>query len=130
MSDFFLGVDASKGYADFIIIDETKEVTESVFQLDDTFDGHTHLHKILANFFSCYPGATLYAAVESTGGLENNWLYMLYRLNSIMNIRAARINPVGPNALHKASLERNGSDAIKRQDDCRVPGHLSPKGAL
>jgi hypothetical protein len=29
-----------------------------------------------------------------------------------MNLKSARINPVGPNALHKASLERNSNDAI------------------
>ena len=47
MSDFFLGIDASKGYADFIILDQNKNIIEDVFQLDDTFDGHNQLYNIL-----------------------------------------------------------------------------------
>ena len=112
MPDYFLGADASKGYADFLFMDKDKQPMEGVFQLDDTFEGHHHLYKILKNFFSCYPDATVHFGIESTGGLEDNWLNLFYRLKGEMNIKAARINPVGPTALHKASLERNGNDAI------------------
>lgn len=112
MDSYFLGCDVSKGYADFIIIDKNKKIVEPVFQLDDTYDGHTHLFNILSDFFSSYSDCTLYAGLESTGGLENNWLSMLFKLGEIFNIKAARINPLGPLALHKASLERNSDDAI------------------
>ena len=112
MPDYFLGADASKGYADFLFMDKDKRPMEGVFQLDDTFDGHHQLYKILKSFYSCYPGATVHFGIESTGGLEDNWLNLFYRLKGEMNIKAARINPVGPTALQKASLERNGSDAI------------------
>lgn len=112
MSNLFMGIDVSKGYADFIIIDHNKNIIEEVFQLDDTFDGHQQLVNILKRILSAHTDATIYAAVESTGGLENNWLNMLLRLSDTMNIKAARINPIGPYALHKASMERNGSDAI------------------
>lgn len=112
MDEYFMGIDVSKGYADFIVIDRRKTIIENVFQLDDTFEGHNQLFNILQDFFIKHPDSIIYAAVESTGGLENNWLRMLVQLNGLLNIKAARINPVGPNALHKASLERNGSDAI------------------
>ena len=112
MTKFYLGCDVSKGYADFIIIDKKKKIVESVFQLDDTFDGHKQLLDILSNFLNSHPDSILYSAVESTGGLENNWLHMLYRLGEFLNIKSARINPLGPVALHKASLERNSNDAI------------------
>lgn len=112
MNSFYLGCDVSKGYADFIIIDQHKQIKEPVFQLDDTFDGHNQLFNILSKFIDSHPDSLLYSAVESTGGLENNWLNMLYRLSEVLNIKAARINPQGPVALHKASLERNGNDAI------------------
>lgn len=74
MNSFYLGCDVSKGYADFVIIDAKKNIVEPNFQLDDTFDGHNRLYDILNDFFKEYPQSTLYAAVESTGGLENNWL--------------------------------------------------------
>ncbi len=112
MEHFYLGCDVSKGYADFIIINANKRIIEPAFQLDDTFDGHNCLHNILRNFFAKYPDATLFAAVESTGGLENNWLNFFYKLGQIMNIKAARLNPSGINKLYDASLTRNINDKI------------------
>jgi len=112
MSNYYLGCDVSKGYADFIILDSAKKIIEPVFQLDDTFEGHNQFYRFLQDFFKQYPGATLFSAVESTGGLENNWLSLFKKLSDLMDIKATRINPVGPNALHKASLKRNSNDAI------------------
>ena len=112
MSNYYLGCDVSKGYADFIILDRAKKIIEPVFQLDDTFEGHNQFYCFLQDFFKQYPGSTLFSAVESTGGLENNWLALFKRLADVMNIKSSRINPAGPNALHKASLERNSNDAI------------------
>ena len=112
MSNYYLGCDVSKGYADFIILDSNKKVIEPVFQLDDTFDGHNHFYRFLQDFFDQHPGSILFSAVESTGGLENNWLNLFKKLSDLMNIKSARINPVGPNALHQASLQRNSDDAI------------------
>ena len=112
MLNYYLGCDVSKGYADFIILDSSKKILEPVFQLDDTFEGHNQFYHFLCDFFKQHPGSTLFSAVESTGGLENNWLALFKRLADIMNIKSSRINPVGPNALHKASLERNSNDAI------------------
>ncbi len=111
-NDLFMGIDVSKGYADFIIIDRDRNIIEDNFQLDDTFNGHNSLFKILSDVLSNNDNATLYCAVESTGGLENNWLNFLYRLKDVLNIKAARINPIGPVALKKAAMKRNGTDAI------------------
>ena len=40
MDTYYLGIDVSKGYADFMILDRTKQPVEDSFQLDDTFSGH------------------------------------------------------------------------------------------
>lgn len=71
MKSFYMGVDVSKGYADFVIIDSQKRPVIKNFQLDDTFDGHNNLYDILSRFLKDNQ-AILYAAVESTGGYENN----------------------------------------------------------
>ena len=42
---FYLGIDVSKGYADFTILNANKDVIENNFQLDDTFEGHNQLFK-------------------------------------------------------------------------------------
>ena len=112
MSSYFLGFDCSKGYCDFVLIDKRKAIVIPVFQLDDTFEGHRILIKILTDFCKEHPGATLCCGFESTGGLENNWLNQLVRLAQVLPIQAARINPNGVNKYQAASLVQNGTDAI------------------
>ena len=73
MQTFYMGCDVSKGYADFVIIDEEMNCIEENFQLDDTASGHAELSRRLSMFFEKHPSATLCSAVESTGGYERNW---------------------------------------------------------
>lgn len=116
MNNFHLGIDVSKGYADFIILDSNKEVIEKNFQLDDTFDGHCRLYQRLKLFFKNYPDAQLYAAVESTGGYENNWYNALLGFQSSLNIHVARLNPAGVHSHSKAELQRNITDAASARN--------------
>ena len=116
MRPYYLGIDVSKGYADLVIPDEHKLTIEENYQLDDTFNGHCHLHKILGLFFKNHPDSVLYAAVESTGGYENNWFDTLINFRNNMNIQAARLNPLGVCANSKASLKRNSTDKISAKN--------------
>ena len=43
MESYYMGIDVSKGYADFVILDAKKDVVEPNFQLDDTFGSHCKL---------------------------------------------------------------------------------------
>lgn len=106
MNNFYLGCDVSKGYADFIIIDEDKKTTLANFQLDDTTTGHQMLCNILKEFEDKQPDSVIYSAVESTGGYENNWFNSLSKLQSKINIHVARLNPLGTNHNSKASMSR------------------------
>lgn len=116
MNHFYLGTDVSKGYADFILLDSTKKPVVDNFQLDDTFQGHCMLYSILNDFLQQYPEAVIYAAVESTGGYENNWLSSLSSFQASLNIRCARLNPCGVRNNSKASLNRLTTDAISARD--------------
>lgn len=107
MAAYFLGIDVSKGYADFVIVDQHHQIVESTFQLDDTFDGHHRLHQILSRFLAAHEDASLFAGIESTGGYENNWLHALGRFQASLPIQAARLNP---------ALVRRHAEA----DGCRV----------
>lgn len=109
---FFLGGDVSKGYSDFVIIDQQKQLVQENFQLDDTVDGHSLLYNQLYEFFSKHPDAELNAAVESTGGYENNWYNSLVRFQSSLRIRTARLNPEGVYNNNKASLVRTVTDKV------------------
>jgi len=115
MQSFYLGSDVSKGYADFVILDSRKQQVMKNFQLDDTFEGQCHLYDILSQFLPGHSGATLFAAVESTGGYENNWYNAFVKFQSTLNIQAARLNPLGVMYNSKADLKRNNTDKISAQ---------------
>lgn len=112
MGKFYLGCDVSKGYADFVIIDQAKQVVESNFQLDDTRAGHQLLEQIVKAFFEKRPDAMLFAAVESTGGYENNWLRGFHRIGTRFALQATRLNPIGVHHDKQATLKRNSTDKI------------------
>lgn len=112
MQTYFLGCDVSKGYADFIVLDAHKRGIEPSFQLDDTFDGHNRLYQFLKDFFAKRPTASLHAAVESTGGYENNWMQAMLRFKQDFNLRIARLNPKGVNHHGKASFNRVVTDQV------------------
>lgn len=75
MSNYFLGIDVSKGYADFVIVDQKREVAEPTFQLDDTFQGHQQLYQVLSRFIEERSGARLYAVSSRPVGMRTTgWL--------------------------------------------------------
>ena len=116
MKKYFLGCDVSKGYADFIILDSEKNITEKKFQLDDTFQGHNKLYSILTDFYKAHPNSSILSAVESTGGYENNWFNTLSKLGEVMNISIVRLNPLGVSYSQKALLNRAITDEISSKN--------------
>lgn len=112
MSSYFLGIDASKGYADFVVVDSRKRIVESVFQLDDTFEGHAHLYQFLEAFCETHSTANLFAGIESTGGYENNWFHALRRFQGSLPLRVARLNPALVQKHAEAEGHRVKTDAV------------------
>ena len=112
MASFYMGIDVSKGYSDFVIINHHKQTVMENFQLDDTFQGHSQLYEILQDFLAKHKEAALYAAVESTGGFENNWYQKLVSFQALLPIQTARLNPKGVMHNSKADLTRNKTDKI------------------
>ncbi|UCE05447.1 MAG: transposase [bacterium] len=115
MIHYYLGGDASKGYADFVILDANKQVVIENFQLDDIHDGHCQLYDIIELFFHNHPDCTLHAAVESTGGYENNWYRFFMDISSCFNVKFARLNPLGVSKNMEAGLKRNITDKVSAQ---------------
>ena len=73
----YLGIDVSKGYSDFVLLNKKKEELESCFQLDDNQEGHFQLLNLLKNLLEKHCLTGIEAVMESTGGYENNWLCLL-----------------------------------------------------
>lgn len=116
MKPFYMGIDVSKGYADFVIINPKKKPVTQGFQLDDTFDGHKALYSIVARFLSNHPDSRLFAGMESTGGYENNWYNSLVAFQGSLNILTARLNPLGVKHNSQAGLKKNTTDKISAQN--------------
>lgn len=116
MAQFYMGCDASKGYADFIVLSRGKRVVERNFQLDDTFEGHSQLTKFVSSFFSAHPAADLKVGIESTGGYEDNWYALLSRLGQMHALQVSRLNPLAVKKHHEACLNRNVTDAVSAQN--------------
>lgn len=108
----FLGVDVSKGYADFTLLDSNKNQLEKVFQLDDTRKGHDCLKKQLVRIIKTYSITHLYCGVESTGGFENNWYGSFTAWSKTMPVSITRLNPAGVKKAAEAGLNRNVTDAL------------------
>ncbi len=69
---YYVAGDVSKGYCDFVILDQDKQIVEPNFQLDDTPGGHRQLLRVLMEVRKSNPLAPIYVGMESTGGYENN----------------------------------------------------------
>lgn len=113
--DGYLGIDVSKGYGDFILLDQKKNKLEEVFQLDDNRQGHDILKTVLQEQIEKHHLNMLYCAVESTGGFENNWYSTLIGLSKTMKLKIARLNPGGVQKNVAAGLNRNVTDALSAQ---------------
>lgn len=116
MEPFYLGIDVSKGYADFMMINSKKQPVLQAFQLDDTFEGHQTLYNALGLFLAKHDDAILFAGMESTGGYENNWYHSLVQFQGSLNIQTARLNPLGVMHNSKAELKKNTTDKISAQN--------------
>ena len=108
----YVGIDVSKGYADYCVMDQNKKQLDEGFQLDDTRKGHDCLKKILLQLVDKKQVTEILCAVESTGGFENNWYAGLIEMSKTMPVKVARLNPSGVKNNIAAGLERNVTDAL------------------
>ena len=72
----YLGIDVSKGYADFCLMGEDGTVWEETV-LVDTDRGHEALRKLLERVLT--QSEALEVGLEVTGGYERTWLQALRR---------------------------------------------------
>lgn len=112
----FLGIDVSKGYADFLLLNGSFEQVEPPFQLDDTSSGHQALNKWLADVIKQHKINQVYCAVESTGGFENNWFSLLFRLGDTLPVQVSRLNPSVVKNATRAVLKDQVTDALSARN--------------
>lgn len=110
--DAYLGIDVSKGYSDFVLINARRETLEPSFQLDDNRKGHDQLQLLIKQFQQRFSIQTFYCGLESTGAYENNWHAMLSELSKSLPLKVARLNPAVVKANRDAMMDRNTSDEL------------------
>lgn len=111
----FLGIDVSKGYADFLLLDGNRNVMEEGFQLTDCKQGRQKLREIISGWQQ-QGLQELYCGVESTGGYENNWHSYLRTGFKDRGVSVCRINPKGVKSIGEASLKRTITDAVSAEN--------------
>jgi transposase len=94
MNNGFLGIDASKGYSDFMLLDESLQALSKPIQFDDTRGGHEQLAGWLSRLIKAHNLDLVYAGVESTGGFEDNWYARFIELGQTLPVKIARLNPL------------------------------------
>lgn len=111
----YLGIDASKGYSDFIVLDEDKNITETAFRLYDILDDHLKLGKLIDQWLK-KGYEHIFCGVESTGGYENNWVNYLQHTSKTKPVSIARLNPKGVKSLGEAALRRTITDSVSAEN--------------
>lgn len=111
MKTAYLGIDVSKGYADFVLIDQSLDVLSDPLQFDDTLQGHQRCEQWLSACIQTHKLTQIKAAVESTGGLENNWLAGFKKFLPGFDLKIIRLNPATVKFASKASLSTAITDA-------------------
>lgn len=106
--EFYYGIDASKGYADFTRIAVTGPKKGNHFKLIDNKEGTKFL---LDSIKEDVKYGYVYLAVESTGGYENNWYNNVKALDN-QNVKIVRINPIRIHHESKKDMQRNITDKI------------------
>jgi len=113
--DVFLGIDVSKGYADFIPLDIKGDPIEKCFQLTDNKEGRKQLSNLIKRWLKETKGS-IYCGVESTGGYENNWYYLLKGLQSQYKVFVSRLNPKVVKSTGDAKLRRTITDRVSAEN--------------
>ena len=142
MTTVYLGIDVSKGYADFVAMNEAGSELGGWGRFDDTRAGHDQVQARMAAVWARAPETQVVVGVESTGGYERNWLGLCHRLRRAgWALTAYRLNPLVVKRYHERQLHRTVTDRVsaagiaaylrtgrRRQDQLWVAGEL--EGAL
>lgn len=107
----FLGIDVSKGYADFGLFNFDKQQLGKSYKCYDNADGHTKMLKRIKVDMAKNNLTMIICGVESTGGYENNWYHDL-REREAQGIEVYRLNPRGVKHQGASKLVRTVTDEV------------------
>lgn len=85
LDNIYVGVDVSKGYVDVCLLNRAGSILPGAARFDDTFEGHQALARSLfdtrLSHLQCHHSPVSFVVgLESSGGLERNWLHFFHEL--------------------------------------------------
>lgn len=104
----FVGMDISKGYADLHATNRSHSVLAKT-RVDDTATGHQAVRHLLGEWLQRNPLTHVLVGVESSGGLERNWVSMLRKFDA--RVTALVLNPLIVKRFLSQDLHRSVTDA-------------------
>ena len=107
-----IGVDVSKGYCDVQFINEAGTGLLEGGTFDDTACGHTQLKNRILGLKEKVPEAEFIVGLESSGGLERNWLNLFRQMKCFCKMEVLRLNPLAVRKFLERNLRRNKTDQI------------------
>lgn len=110
-SPYYLGIDVSKGYADFCLLSHDGQVLDEQV-LDDTAAGHEQLRKLIKTFSAGPESPAFEVGLEATGGFERNWLKTLGQFGELAPIETFLVNPLAVKRFMQQDLHGNKTDRI------------------
>jgi transposase len=111
-----IGCDSSKGRIDVEIRNDHGTVLHTG-AYDDTPDGHAALRCVVDDLRERFPTATILVGIESTGGMERNWLAFFRREKRwVKRLRIFKLNASAVHAYRSSQLHRAPGDAAAARD--------------
>lgn len=114
----YLGVDVSKGYADFCLMGGDGTVREEA-TFDDTERGHDSLRELLARALE--QSRSVEVGLEATGGYERNWLQTLRSYADGRPVETDLVNALSVKRFAQQDLHGNKTDRISAR---RIASYL------
>jgi len=118
MKTYYMGIDVSKGYSDFVVLDKDKKAVLPSFKLDDTYENHVKLVNKIKSI-THNNEIQLTCGLESTGGYENNWYNTILKETQFGNVKVTRINPFRVYFSKKVDLTKTSTDRISAEHIAR-----------
>jgi transposase len=113
MDTVYVGIDISKGYADIQTINDSGTTLPFRGSFDDTSEGHNLVKKHIQSLLQkTNKKGRILIGMESTGGLERNWLHLLKNLPYADKLSIYLLNPLVVHRFLERELHRNTTDPI------------------
>lgn len=111
-----VGVDVSKGYSDIKFVNDSGTVLPESGTFDDTAEDHRKLRERFSFILKKNTEVQFIVGLESSGGLERNWLKFFRSLKVSFPVEVLLLNPLAVRKFFERNLRRNKTDELSARN--------------